>query len=806
MTKKLIILLASLVLVVPFLFYGCTGDDGSDGAKGATGDTGPSGPAGPGTVSNESCTVCHGTGADFDVRVMHAMNVDGTKASMGSVKATIDNVTFGTPNVDNVPVSVTFTMAAKSANGSDITGNIDLRTAASNAATYLNFYVAKLVPGIPLPATSTHTPDNWFGYVLTPGATGSGPFSTSSLQNGGKITLVNDNLAGGKYTYTFPDNAVRVSGGYDNDLLTHRMGMQIYNLPAAAFWNPGFSQSLPAPFVNATKDLVPGGGTVLTRDVVTTAACESCHDPLGFHSGGARYDTKVCVICHASNIASGQAGWDNAYMVTFIHGIHSASNLGTAPGRGGRIESLDFSEVTYPQSVKNCTTCHTGGTDSDNWKNVPSREACSSCHVHAATFSASGSHATRLDAGCSGCHSPTGGTVTSSPKSTTVAHADNTLTPTNVPPGLATFKYEIASVTMDNATRRPVVKFRILKDNTAVTLNPYTGDNTAASKRAFVVGTENSSLLTGFTGSPSFLVAFSAAQDGVSTPADYNNKGVTGTGTGSAGKTYGQPATVSIAELQTKDGGSMTGPDNTYYTATLAAQVTRAATDCTVTGVKTGDITATYNAAYPAGATMKAVGMQGYFTQGGVRRPTPSIVAKVTGETVVRREVVSSAKCLECHEQLAIHGSNRVNNVQLCVICHNTSNVDRGGPWNMKEMVHGIHSAVFKSGNQDFTEVTYPGELSHCTKCHYGPTIQDGTPQVANSYKANLPANVLLTTMPGGTGFAATDQVNSPTASACYYCHFTSTAASHFVLQGGDIQSLRSTALLDAPWDVTVTP
>src|SRR5262249_8242099 len=35
-----------------------------------------------------------------------------------------------------------------------------------------------------------------------------------------------------------------------------------------------------------------------TRDVVTTAACNTCHSQLEAH-GGSRRDTRLCVTCHA---------------------------------------------------------------------------------------------------------------------------------------------------------------------------------------------------------------------------------------------------------------------------------------------------------------------------------------------------------------------------------------------------------------------------------------------------------------------------------------------------------------------------
>jgi hypothetical protein len=49
----------------------------------------------------------------------------------------------------------------------------------------------------------------------------------------------------------------------------------------------------------------------------------------------------------------------------------------------------------------------------------------------------------------------------------------------------------------------------------------------------------------------------------------------------------------------------------------------------------------------------------------------------------------------------------------------------------------------------------------------------------------------------------ATDLVNSPIAATCYSRHATVTAASHMAQNGGDIDKVRTEALLELPWDMT---
>jgi OmcA/MtrC family decaheme c-type cytochrome len=209
------------------------------------------------------------------------------------------------------------------------------------------------------------------------------------------------------------------------------------------------------------------------------------------------------------------------------------------------------------------------------------------------------------------------------------------------------------------------------------------------------------------------------------------------------------------------------------------------------------------------------------------------------------------------------HGGSRNNNVQVCVICHNP-NLSTSGRTinanpilpdlvamfgsdplkypevadNFKALIHGFHASgddPLLSPNEfartypyidvrnrvngvllNGSEVTYPGSLRHCTKCHYGPTVPTGdtTPPgfVANSYKADLAPNQLNTTSRTTTGNAAetraqiigardtvpntTDLVVSPLASACGYCHDSNAQVSHMILNGAAIQVPRGDANL----------
>jgi OmcA/MtrC family decaheme c-type cytochrome len=400
------------------------------------------------------------------------------------------------------------------------------------------------------------------------------------------------------------------------------------------------------------------------------------------------------------------------------------------------------------------------------------------------------------DSGCVGCHSDTAILGYHAAKE----GAPTTFNNPTLAAGLKDVRYAITSATVDN-TNAATVKFAILIDNALANL----GDNVITRP-------------TGFSGGPSFLLAYTLPQDGVDAPADYNNRD----------RTAGQPQSVSIIGLP------IVASDNASYTVAI-------------------------DNAFPAGAKMRAVALQGYFTQtaaigtDNVARHTPSVQVAVTGD-LVRRTVVKSGYnattgapegCLECHQVFEGHGGNRVNNAQVCVMCHNPNLTSSGRTItaspinpdivalfgddplaypevtnNFKSLIHGLHArdkrdnpfvdirnrlnGVLLLGD----EITYPGDVSHCKKCHVGTT-----------YEKVLVENILLTTEKITTGVAgetvadinaarasvpnSTDLVDSATVSACGYCHDSPIAVSHFIAQGGDVKATRSDALIQPP---TLTP
>jgi OmcA/MtrC family decaheme c-type cytochrome len=123
------------------------------------------------------------------------------------------------------------------------------------------------------------------------------------------------------------------------------------------------------------------------------------------------------------------------------------------------------------------------------------------------------------------------------------------------------------------------------------------------------------------------------------------------------------------------------------------------------------------------------------------------------------RDVVRTATCDHCHDQLSAHGGSR-RGVNLCVLCHQPQTVDpdTGNTVDFKVFIHKIHMGSslpsvqaghpyqiigFNNTVSDWSTVVYPADVRRCQTCHD-----------PNSGAAQ--ANVWLT---------------KPTAVACGSCH-----------------------------------
>ncbi len=239
-------------------------------------------------------------------------------------------------------------------------------------------------------------------------------------------TLVNN--GGGSYTYTFkknlstatlPDGTTLI--GYDRSL-THRVSI--------------YTGGHNGPTGEGDFDFVPNGAAVTqTRNIVNTATCKNCHGPEFAGHGGDRVTVEGCNTCHSPDSYDAQSG-ESIEMAVMIHKLHAGNELPAVAGPDGQYydnpwtaanEAADngkyilwgnsttahsWEGAAFPAVLANCQACHTGAglQNVDNWKTVPSRTACGSCHdnINWATGTNHAGGAAPNDNGCTFCHPATG--------------------------------------------------------------------------------------------------------------------------------------------------------------------------------------------------------------------------------------------------------------------------------------------------------------------------------------------------------------------------------------------------------------
>jgi OmcA/MtrC family decaheme c-type cytochrome len=135
-----------------------------------------------------------------------------------------------------------------------------------------------------------------------------------------------------------------------------------------------------------------------------------------------------------------------------------------------------------------------------------------------------------------------------------------------------------------------------------------------------------------------------------------------------------------------------------------------------------------------------------------------------------RRQVVATAKCASCHNDLTfVHGGTRANAME-CGMCHNPTLADgtSGQSVNMAWQIHSIHRGEnlanpYVLGTTNYQEVRFPGDLRDCTTCH-----------LTGTYKVESVGAKAMVSSPNG--FTKT---TAPIAAACQGCHDDMATASH---------------------------
>ena len=134
-----------------------------------------------------------------------------------------------------------------------------------------------------------------------------------------------------------------------------------------------------------------------TPDKKVATNCTNCHGSNICHLNegaihSAPFDPDYCKACHDYNrtgvgegysrtggtSTSGWAGYGTKPLSARLHGVHRGAYLDHPENIYAGNPNI-FSEVIFPQDIRNCTKCHSADT-TGTWKTEPSRLACLSCH------------------------------------------------------------------------------------------------------------------------------------------------------------------------------------------------------------------------------------------------------------------------------------------------------------------------------------------------------------------------------------------------------------------------------------------
>lgn len=879
----LLVAMLCIGLIMSFsIMTGCKGDTGPAGASGTNGSNGTNGTDAT-AASQELCLICHGPGTVANIKDMHAIS------TQSPITAPL--------TVVNGLVDINMQSAAQLAGFSRISGTISLVTIAT-VTPVINFSVndgaghgviglkssnvrATIAQLVESP-TSTF-PSYWASYEVTATTRPTDTVTAANFVDNGN----------GTYTFTMNRDVTAVPGVTYNANATHRVAMRVYGSVAGGTLN---EEPL-----DLTVDFVPSAvfpGTPTVRNIVAEGACDACHYQLGIttpHSG--RDDPKYCVMCHTyqratgrlvsapsstgllsyvtpttatygSYIVSGQVdtvssdptatagGYTSGEFVRMIHQIHKGKELSL---KNYNYADVRYNEVTYPQDVRKCTTCH-AGTQGGRHLTNPSRKACGACHDNISwvspppagyTLHSNGDYSD--DSQCALCHTPTQisnmhvaiaepdpnnlilitaqtGTSAGSNANTNAACvvASNDTPPT----GAIVPSYNIVSVTTTsvNGAQRPTITFSISLNGTPTSFNT----NTAGQ------------LFNNFVGSPSVYFAWSVPQDGITNPADFNasasgyikniwNGKATGTGAGTLNSSASPTYTIILTGVRVaSDATMLTGGVGYTYNLSTAFPLTQ------TTGYTLSDPHLITACTFSQTSASTGIGTGGLI----VPALDKSVVA--TGYTG-RRSAVDTAKCNACHGHLganpSFHAGQR-NDGPTCSWCHNPNRTSSGWSANAKDFIHAIHASAKRtvpftwhavSATENFSEVTYPlsgnnsGLLRKCDACHVAgyydysagdytanggdlknrlmfSTVATGSFASSSTSSFAFSPYVSLDTDYGsgfsynaGTGVTTTAAgstlVTSPITAACVACHDSMLAKDHMKVNGGSIYKTRSTAI-----------
>ncbi len=459
---------------------------------------------------------------------------------------------------------------------------------------------------------------------------------------------------------------------------------------------------------DAVFTFVPNGSPVTNvRDVINEASCNGCHDPLNAHGGpGPRQKMAFCVLCHTPQTTNPDS-LNTVDMKVFIHKIHMGSSLPSVKAGG------DFYVV------------HRGNKEDYSTVVFPQDiRNCTTCHASGPT-QANNWKTNPSQAVCGSCHDDvnfaTGQNHVNLPqpddKQCKNCHISQETLPFDASiPG--------AHDVPKNSPQLPGVVLKILTVQNATPGSSPTVTFQVTDKSGNPVDITKLTTIR-------MIIAGNNIDYGVN-----------------------PPGMARVSETPTK---ATAGSNGTYvYTMTSVIPAT-AVGSYTISMEAANTVTLMPGTTVQTTATDSAAPVEQYFSVD-------------NSPVVARRQVVSSAKCGACHQNLAfVHGGSRPA-TQECVICHNPTLTDGTSKQSVSlaTQIHSIHRGdaltnPYVLGTTNYQSVRFPGDLRDCNTCH-----MTGTYQVDNV------GAVASVASPGG--FTPT---TGPIAAACLGCHDDKQSASH---------------------------
>ncbi|MGB5469303.1 MAG: hypothetical protein WBM64_02695, partial [Woeseiaceae bacterium] len=637
----------TFLLFVTLGLAGCDGDDGAAGAAGAAGlpggdglacwDLNGNGVGDPGEDINgdglfdtadcagtaskvtplESCGVCHSEGSFASAPAAHEV------FDIGSFAA--------------------FTVAPDAIVPDDlvISFSVTVDDALATDATFYRAYVSDGITRTTLTGRFTDDPGDPTAVPPEP------PIPASAF-------FVNE--GGGNYSVTIEGGITEFGATNSRYLVIVRTG--INQLEVAA--------------VGDYPDPIPLAG------LASPEACVGCHGASGEGNGvdgrfnplrsGGHYSAPMsvdqCVVCHRpDDPATPNDDEEPNYMriARVVHGIHNSHNF---PGGEFVTDRGNTYNITYPTYMTNCSVCHSdtnivpaAGVSALTAANAMpvSGAGCFSCHGSLAGFDFTGPpDYTALHLGipnpetadCTVCHNPAG----AAPTKVVVTDFHNGTTTerggiiwdgvdTSVAEG-AKFVWEITGVVDDDVN----LEISWIASYDGVGVDPCNATPAA--------------------GEPAFhaIPPFTFAGD--TDPSNRNNLSML--------RNYAQGDDFIL--------GRSTSAPGQALSVNVTVDNTTCAGGVATTTIPVDDVDASVDrgiVALQGKPWIVAVDPSDEDGVMQVRAKTPTyewLVGDGSPPLMARRDVVDTGECLKCHVgSLYQHGGNRVDNVDMCILCHNSA-------------------------------------------------------------------------------------------------------------------------------------